>query len=117
MNRIASTPEPPYYAVIFTSQRANGANGYGEMAGKMFTLASQQPGFLGAESVRDAGGVGITVSYWESLDAIRNWKRNEEHLVAQAKGKSIWYQQYRLRICKVERAYGFTHKGAVPPAP
>ena len=73
----------------------------------MFALASLQPGFLGAESVRDADGVGITVSYWETLDAIRNWKRNEGHLVAQSKGKSDWYQQYRLRICKVEREYGF----------
>ena len=81
------------------------------MAEKMFALASQQPGFLGAESVRDAAGVGITVSYWESLDAIKNWKRNEEHLVAQAKGKSEWYQQYRLRICKVEREYGLESTG------
>jgi heme-degrading monooxygenase HmoA len=108
MHRITSTTNPPYYAVIFTSQRNDGDNGYGEMAEKMFALASQQPGFLGVESVRDADGVGITVSYWDNLDAIRNWKRNEEHLVAQAKGKSDWYQQYRLRICKVEREYGFT---------
>jgi heme-degrading monooxygenase HmoA len=107
MNRIASTPEPPYYAVVFTSQRAEGENGYGEMAEKMFALAAQQPGFLGAESVRDAQGVGITVSYWSSLEAIRSWKRNEEHLVAQAKGRKSWYRQYKLRICKVEREYGF----------
>jgi heme-degrading monooxygenase HmoA len=73
----------------------------------MVELAAQQSGFLGVESVRNADGVGITVSYWESLDATRDWKRNEEHLVAQAKGKSEWYQQYRLRICKVEREYGF----------
>jgi len=108
MNRIASTPEPPYYAVIFTSQRTSGDdNAYAEMAGKMFALASQQPGFLGVESVRDVDGVGITVSYWSSLDAIKNWKRDEEHLVAQAKGKSTWYQQFQIRICKVEREYGF----------
>jgi heme-degrading monooxygenase HmoA len=107
MNRFASTPKPPYYAVIFTSQRAHGENGYAKMAEEMFALASQQPGFLGAESVRDADGVGITASYWTSLDAIKNWKRNEDHLVAQAKGRNIWYQQYKPRICKVERAYGF----------
>src|SRR6266850_5090470 len=112
MNRIASTPEPPYYAVVFTSQRTDSDDtGYGEMAEKMMALAAQQPGFLGVETVRDADGVGITVSYWESLDAIKNWKRNEEHLVAQAKGKSDWYQQYRLRICKVEREYGFARPG------
>jgi len=107
MNRIASTPEPPYYAVVFTSQRTESDDaGYGEMAARMVELAGQQPGFLGVESVRDADGLGITVSYWKSLDAIRNWKRNEEHLVAQAKGKSDWYQHYRLRICKTEREYG-----------
>lgn len=77
MNRIAPTPGPPYYAVIFTSQRTGSDDvSYGEMAARMVELAAQQPGFLGVESVRDADGVGITVSYWESLDAIRNWKRN-----------------------------------------
>jgi len=106
MNPIADTPKPPYYAVIFTSQRTEGENGYGEMAEKMFALASQQPGFLGVESVRGADGVGITVSYWSSLEAIRDWKRNEAHLVAQAKGKTLWYRQYKLRICTVEREYG-----------
>lgn len=111
MERITHSTKPPYYAVVFTSQRTDSDDtGYGEMAEKMMALAAQQPGFLGVESVRDTGGVGITVSYWESLDAIRNWKRNEEHLVAQAKGKSEWYQQYRLRICKVEREYGFQQR-------
>jgi len=108
MDRITNSTKPPYYAVVFTSQRTDSDDdGYGEMAEKMFALASQQPGFLCVESVRNADGVGITVSYWESLDAIKNWKRNEEHLVAQAKGKLEWYQQYRLRICRVEREYGF----------
>ena len=114
MNPIATTPQPPYYAVIFTSRRTGGERGYGEMAGRMFELASKQPGFLGVESVRSEAGVGITVSYWESLEAIRNWKRNEEHLVAQATGRSTWYEQFRVRICRVEREYGFERgaKGA-----
>ncbi len=74
------------------------------MAHRMMELAEQQPGFLGAESVRD--GLGITVSYWESLEAIRNWKRHAEHLVAQQKGREIWYAEYKTRICRVERDYG-----------
>lgn len=76
------------------------------MAARMDELARAQPGFLGAESVRDAEGVGITVSYWASLDAIRAWKRNEEHLAAQQQGRAVWYAQYQLRISKVERDYG-----------
>jgi heme-degrading monooxygenase HmoA len=106
---IARTPEPPYYAVIFTSQRTEGERGYGSMAERMMELASQQPGFLGAESVRGADGFGITVSYWANLDSISAWKRHTEHQTAQETGKRTWYSDYQLRIAKVERDYGKTH--------
>ena len=102
----APTPQPPYYAAIFTSQRTAGDQGYGAMADRMLELAGQQPGYLGAESVRDAHGFGITVSYWTSEAAIRDWKQHAEHQVAQAHGHARWYQHFELRIAKVERAYG-----------
>lgn len=102
MSRIAKTPKPPYYAVIFSSQRTDGDKGYGKMADKMVELASQQDGFLGVESARD-NELGITVSYWESLDAIKNWKENSAHKVAQERGKTEWYKSFALRVCKVER--------------
>ena len=102
----APTPQPPYYAAIFTSQRTAGDQGYGAMADRMLELAGQQPGYLGAESVRDAQGFGITVSYWTSEAAIRDWKQHAEHQVAQAQGHARWYQHFELRIAKVERAYG-----------
>ena len=94
-----------YYAVIFTSTRNEKDNGYTEMAEKMETLASLQPGFIGIESARNE--IGITVSYWESLEAIRNWKANVDHLVAQEKGRSEWYKNYKVRIAKIEREYDF----------
>ncbi len=106
-SRFATTPEPPYYAAIFTSQRREGDNGYGEMADRMMELASQQPGYLGAESARDALGLGITVSYWISLEAIKQWKANSEHQDAQREGKRSWYSHFELRVSKVERAYRF----------
>lgn len=95
----------PYYAVVFSSQRTNGDNGYGAMGDRMVELAAQQPGYLGIESVRGVDGFGITVSYWESEHAIANWKAVAEHREAQEKGKSEWYAHYELRIAKVERAY------------
>ncbi|KAA0013042.1 antibiotic biosynthesis monooxygenase [Billgrantia pellis] len=104
MTHIANTPEPPYYAVIFTSIRTDGDTGYGVMAERMVELASQQPGFLGLESVRD--GIGVTVSYWESLEAIKRWKANVEHREAQRLGRSDWYTAYKVRIARVERDYG-----------
>lgn len=104
-HNIASTLQVPYYAVIFTSQRTDGENGYGTMSDAMGKLARQQPGFLGVESAREE--IGITVSYWESLDAIKNWKANTSHLFAQKQGREKWYAHYKVRICKVERDYEF----------
>ncbi|WP_333808196.1 antibiotic biosynthesis monooxygenase family protein [Flavobacterium sp.] len=94
-----------YYAVIFTSTRTEVEEGYAEMAIKMVELAKAQPGFIGMESARSE--IGITVSYWESLEAIQNWKANMEHLEAQEKGKTTWYKNYKVRIAKVEREYEF----------
>ena len=104
--QFAPTPRPPYYVAIFTSQRTAGEHGYGDMAERMAALANQQPGYLGVESTRDESGFGITVSYWESEEAIRQWKHNAEHQVARQKGRTDWYQHFELRIAKVERAYG-----------
>ncbi len=95
----------PYYAVIFTSTQNDNIEGYSEMAEKMENLAKKQQGFLGLESARNE--VGITVSYWESLEAIKNWKQQSEHLIAQLKGRQDWYNWYHVRICKVEREYDF----------
>lgn len=102
----ARTPEPPYYAVIFSSLRTAGDNGYSEMATRMLELAAAQPGFLGAESARDADGFGISVSYWASEADIVAWKQQAEHRNAQERGKSEWYAGYELRVARVERAYG-----------
>ncbi len=104
MSGPSQTPEPPYYAVIFTSIRTPGDNGYGEMADAMERLAAQQPGFLGFETARQE--LGISVSYWTNLAAIQAWKDNVEHQQAQKKAKQ-WYQTFRVRVCRVEKEYGF----------
>ena len=94
-----------YYAVIFTSTRTEVEAGYAEMAIKMVELAKAQSGYIGMESARSE--IGITVSYWESIEAIKNWKANMEHVEAQEKGKTTWYKNYKVRIAKVEREYEF----------
>lgn len=94
-----------YYAVIFTSKRTNSDNGYEKMAVAMEELAQKEEGFLGIESARDAK-LGITVSYWATLEDIKRWKDHAAHKIAQEKGKSDWYEQYQVRICKVEGSYG-----------
>ena len=101
---ISNTPKPPYYAVIFTSLRTDGDNGYSKMADRMVELAEQQKGFLGIESARE--DIGITVSYWKDLESIKLWKSNAEHINAQEKGHNIWYSNFKVRISKVENDYG-----------
>lgn len=103
---LVPTPEPPYYAVIFSSLRTEGDRGYGAMSNRMVELAETMPGFLGVESARDPSGLGITVSYWKTEADIRNWKQQAEHLQAQQAGRTTWYQDFQVRISKVERAYG-----------
>ena len=107
MKQFVRPTKPGDYAVIFTSQRATDDNAaYGAMADRMVELAAQQPGFIGVESLRGEDGFGVTISYWESEQAIRNWKANTEHLEAQRLGKSDWYAHFDLRVCRIERAYG-----------
>lgn len=107
MSKLAQTPNPPYYAVIFASTRRQGQEEeYQRTASRMMALAALQPGFLGVDSAR-SDGVGITVSYWQSEDAIMNWKNQVEHAEARRMGRTNWYAAYELRVAKVERAYEF----------
>lgn len=103
---IARTPEPPYYAVIFTSLRSETEQDYAATAERMLELASDQPGFLGVESARGADGLGITVSYWRSEEDIRTWRNQAEHREAQRRGRQEWYRAFRTRVAFVERDYG-----------
>ena len=115
---LARTPQPPYYAVIFTSIRTSGDNGYAAMAEEMVRLAAEQPGYLGIESARES--LGITVSYWRDLESIRAWKAVARHRTAQRLGREVWYQGFRLRIARVEVEYGeaanSSHGDESPPS-
>jgi heme-degrading monooxygenase HmoA len=104
MTPIAQTPEPPYYAVIFTSVRTDVEDGYRQMSARMLDLAKKQPGFLGVESAREQ--VGITVSYWTDREAIKQWRDHPEHRKAQNHGRDKWYAAFKVRVVKVEREHG-----------
>ncbi len=110
MGAIAKTPEAPYYAVIFTSDRTAGGHGYAKMGDEIARIVSKQKGFLGVESVRDEDGFGITISYWDAMESIQAWKNNVLHAEAKAMGKEHWYTHYQIRICKVESDHFFQTK-------
>jgi heme-degrading monooxygenase HmoA len=106
MRALATTPDPPYYAVIFASTTTDDTDGYAEAATRMLELAAAQPGFLGVDSAR-SDGVGITVSYWESEAAVVAWRDDAEHTVVRDTGRARWYAEYELRVARVERSYGW----------
>ena len=105
MTLIASTPEAPYYAVIFSSQKTEALEGYSDMAAVLEALALEQPGYLGIEAAQE--DLGITVSYWSDLESIQRWRENTTHKFAQGNGREQWYSSYKVRVAKVEREYGF----------
>jgi heme-degrading monooxygenase HmoA len=105
--RPAALPEPPYYAVVFTSLRAAADEGYADTARRMFALVQKQPGYLGADSVRGADGLGITVAYFRDEESIAAWRRNVDHTAARERGRERWYDSYAIHVAKVERAYRF----------
>ena len=105
---ISKTPEPPYYAVIFTSVRTEGDHGYAAVSDQLMKLAEKQAGYLGVEHARNA--LGITVSYWQDLESIKNWKLHAEHTHARKRGRTEWYKNFTVRIAKVERDYKFNNK-------
>jgi len=109
-----TTPEPPYYAVIFTSRRTEGDHGYAAAADLMVALAGDMPGFLGIESVRGEDGAGITVSYWQDEAAIAGWKAHAQHTATREQGRASWYEGFEVRVAKVERAYDWRRVSAHP---
>lgn len=102
---IAQTPKPPYYAVIFTSYLVENTEEYQQISLELEQLAEKQDGFLGFEAARD--GMGLFISYWKNEEAIREWKKEMSHQMAQKRGREEWYEKFHVRIAKVERAYGF----------
>lgn len=104
----APLPDPPYWAVIFSSRRsAVDDDGYGRTAERMAELAREQPGYLGMESTRGVDGFGITIAYWRTPEDIVAWRRHAEHAAARELGRDRWYQHYEIRVARVERAYGW----------
>lgn len=101
---ISETPSPPYFAVIFTSLRTDADGDYAETADELLARASRQPGFLGAERARSPDGWGISVTYWESLDAIEAWENDAAHVAAKRLGREKWIRAYALRVARVDRS-------------
>ena len=108
-----TTPEPPYYAVIFTYQRTEGDKGYGAMAERMGELVRLHRGFLAVDDIHGTDGIGVVIAYFKDAESITKWKHHLEHMEAQKQGRQRWYKGYQVRVARVERAYGFEADGSL----
>lgn len=93
-------------AVIFIAQRTgDDRENYDAAGAAMDALAAAQPGYCGINSVEDAQGLGITVSYWANEDAAKAWRDHPEHAAIRDQGRSRWYAWYHLHAAEVTRSY------------
>ncbi|MBM3656629.1 MAG: antibiotic biosynthesis monooxygenase [Actinobacteria bacterium] len=95
------------YAVIFRSIRTNAHEElYQSQAKNMEALVKSIPGYISHFSYRDpASRSGVTIAYFESLEAIKAWRENPEHLEAQELGRGLFYSWYEIQVVKLERGY------------
>ena len=92
------------YAVIFTATVGDQDSRYRKMAGQLRDLAMTDFGCTEFISVTE-GEQEIALSYWPDEDAIKDWKQQAEHRVAQQLGKEGWYKYYKVEVVKILRAY------------
>ncbi|MFG2990635.1 antibiotic biosynthesis monooxygenase family protein [Streptomyces sp. NPDC048257] len=103
--------EPPYVMAVFSNTRAAEDSGYPETLARMNEIVRENPGFLGYESARTPGGLGITVAYFRDHESLTVWREDLEHQAAMKQGRTDWYDSYTLHVATVERSHGFVRNG------
>ncbi|GAA2615232.1 MULTISPECIES: antibiotic biosynthesis monooxygenase family protein [Streptomyces] len=103
--------EPPYVMAVFSNIRAADDSGYPETLARMQELVPGNPGYLGYESARTPGGLGITVAYFRDHESLTAWREDMEHQAAMRQGRADWYESYTLHVGTVERSHGFVRNG------
>jgi len=96
------------YAVIFEVKvKTEGKDEYLAIAAKLKEQLVKIDGFISIErfqSLVEQGKI-LSLSFWESREAIAIWKENLDHLSAQSKGRNEFFSDYRIRIAEVVKDY------------
>ena len=92
------------YAVIFRAEINTLDDSYSNMAARMRELAISKYGCSEFVSTTE-GDHEISISYWNDETQITAWKKDKEHLQAQALGKNKWYKKYTIQVVKIIREY------------
>jgi heme-degrading monooxygenase HmoA len=97
------------YAVIFKSKRQD-ANSelYYQHNDLLDEKIKSLPGYIKHSGLRHPESrEGVTIAYFNSLDAIDNWRKDGEHMDAKKLAKSEFYENYFVEVTEVLDAYGW----------
>ena len=105
------------YAVIFeVYPTKNGKDEYLKIASNLKEFLQNREGFISIErfqSLVDENKL-LSLSFWEDEKAIEIWRNLFEHRIAQDRGNAEIFQDYRIRVAKVERDYTKENRTQAP---
>jgi heme-degrading monooxygenase HmoA len=100
---------------IFRSRlRPENQEAYQRMASHMHELAQQMPGFISIKTFNAPDGERVSLVEFESEATHNAWRRHPEHQEAQRLGRELFYSEFQIQVCHVERAYGMPSARETP---
>ena len=105
----AEKSDSKIYAVIFKSKRQD-ANSelYYQHNDLLDEKIKSLPGYIKHSGLRHPETrEGVTIAYFNSLDAIDNWRKDGEHMDAKKLAKSEFYENYSVEVTEVLDSYGW----------
>jgi len=104
-------------AVIFEVwPKADHKQDYLDTAQGLKARLEAAPGFISIErfeSLVESGKI-LSLSFFESEEAVAAWRNTLEHRKAQVQGRRVYFENYRLRIASVQRDYGMHERDQAP---
>jgi heme-degrading monooxygenase HmoA len=104
-------------AIIFEVTLAPGRKQeYLDLAAALRPELERQDGFISIERFSSLSNEGklLSLSYWRDEAAVQRWRSHEGHRLAQARGRSGVFADYRLRVAGVLRDYGMNERAQAP---
>ena len=84
---------------------------YGTEASKLLAIVQTIPGFASVKSYAADDGEQLVLAEFESEQALAAWREHPAHLIAQERGRSKYYSEYKVQVCTTVREYGFKAPG------
>ena len=67
---------------------------------KMFEYATAMPGFISYKDFTAEDGESVSIIEFDSEETLAAWRDHGEHKDAQARGRSEFFSEYHIQVCK-----------------